>query len=153
MEKNKETIEKLVSAVCLKDWAKYKKKELTMDEPKETTEGKVEVIADGKVITPKKVRDELKVSIIIKGDHIFLGAQATDCDPKMTTLTGDLAAALARIPSFVEESNAAWDVAARNPKSTIAEVVTPAPVRTATTSSSSASKPAAAKQPAQPNFF
>jgi hypothetical protein len=113
--------------VCLKDWAKYKKEAIM-------------------------AREELKVSIIIKGDHIFLGAQATDCDPKMTTLTGDLAAALARIPSFIEESNAQWDLSARNPKSTIPEVVTPAPVRTATTSPSSVAKPAA-KQPAQPNFF
>ena len=96
-------------------------------------------------------REELKVNIIIKGDHIFLGAQATDCDPKMTTLEGDLQAALARIPSFVEESNQQWDVSARNPKSTVSEPVAPsAPARSATTST--ASKPAAAK-PNQPSFF
>jgi septal ring-binding cell division protein DamX len=101
-------------------------------------------------------REELKINIIIKGDHVFMGAQATDCDPKMITLQGDLAAALARVPSFVEESNKAWDIALQNPKSTVPEpVAAPAPVRTATTSSS-ASKPAAAapaKQPAQPKFF
>jgi hypothetical protein len=100
-------------------------------------------------------REELKINIIIKGDHIFLGAQATDCDPKMTTLQGDLVAALARVPTFVEESNKQWDVAAKNPKSTVPEpVAAPAP-RTATTASL-ASKPAAAapaKQPAQPKFF
>jgi len=39
-------------------------------------------------------REELKVNIIIKGDHIFLGVQTTDCDPKMTTLQGNLQAAL-----------------------------------------------------------
>ena len=96
-------------------------------------------------------RAELKVNIIIKGNHIFLGAQATDCDPKMTTLKRDLQAALARIPSFIEESNQQWDVSARNPKSTVSEPVAPsAPARSATTST--ASKPAAAK-PNQPSFF
>ena len=93
-------------------------------------------------------RDELKVSIIIKGDRIFLGAQATDCDPKMATMQGNLQTALERIPSFVEEANRQWDAAPHNPKSTIPEPV--APVRTATASRSAAAKPA---QPAQPKFF
>ena len=68
-------------------------------------------------------RDELKVNIIIKGDRIFIGAQATDCDPKMTTLKGELKDALERIPSFVEQSNQEWDAVPRNPKSTIPEPV------------------------------
>jgi len=87
-------------------------------------------------------RDELRVNIIIKGDRIFLGAQATDCDPKMATMQGNLQTALERIPSFVEEANQQWDAAPRNPKSTIPEPV--APVRTA---------PAASKTAAQPKFF
>lgn len=100
-------------------------------------------------------REELKINIIIKGDRILLAAQATDCDPKMTTLQGNLQSALERIPAFVAEANQQWDVAPRNPKSTIPEPVPPAPVRTATPA---ASKPAAAKakepaQPAQPRFF
>jgi hypothetical protein len=98
-------------------------------------------------------REELKVNIIIKGDRIFLGVQATDCDPKMTTLQGNLQTALEHIPSFVEESNRQWDASPRNPRSTIPEPVTAAPVRTATTSSSTTNKPAAATKPAQPNFF
>ncbi len=95
-------------------------------------------------------REELKVSIIIKGDRIFLGAQATDCDPKMTTLQGNLQNALERIPSFIEEANRQWDISPHNPKSTIPEPVTP--VRTTTTV---ADKPVATKpgQPAQQNFF
>ena len=95
-------------------------------------------------------REELKVNIIIKENRIFLGAQATDCDPKMTLLQGTLQTALERIPSFIEEANREWDAAPRNPKSTIPEPV--APVRTATPA---ASKTAAAKpsQPAQPKFF
>ena len=94
-------------------------------------------------------RDELKVNIIIKGDRIFLGAQATDCDPKMATMQGNLQTALERIPSFVEEADRQWDAAPRNPKSTIPEPV--APVRTATAASrSAAAKPS---QAAQPKFF
>ena len=91
-------------------------------------------------------REELKVNIIIKGDRVFLGAQATDCDPKMVTLQGNLQTALERIPSFVEEANRQWDASPRNPKSTIPEPV--ASVRTAT---AAASKPAS--QSAQPKFF
>ena len=98
-------------------------------------------------------REELKVNIIIKGDHIFLGAQANDCDPKMTTLQGDLQAALGRIPSFVEEANRQWDASPHNPKSTIPEPVPAAPVRTSTTAPSTTNKPTAAAKPAQPNFF
>jgi hypothetical protein len=99
-------------------------------------------------------REELKVNIIIKGDHIFLGVQATDCDPKMTTLQGDLQAALERIPSFIEEANRQWDTSPHNPKSSIPEPVPAVPIRTATTASSAAAKPAtAAAKPAQPNFF
>ena len=97
-------------------------------------------------------REELRVNIIIKGDRIFLGAQATDCDPKMTTLQGNLQTALERIPPFIEEANQQWDAAPHNPKSTIPEPVPPVPVRTATTT---ARKPAAIKpsQPAQAKFF
>ena len=92
-------------------------------------------------------REELKINIIIKGDNVFLGAQATDCDPKMTTLQGNLQTALERIPSFIEEANHQWDASPHNPRSTIPEPV--APVRTV------ASKPTATKpgQPAQHNFF
>ena len=100
-------------------------------------------------------REELKVNIIIKGDRIFLGVQATNCDPKMTTLLGNLQTALEHIPSFVEESNRQWDASPHNPRSTIPEPVTAAPIRTATTTAGMATKPTPAKpnQPAQPNFF
>ena len=108
----------------------------------------------------KKVRNELKVSIIIKADKIFLAAQANDTDPKMMTLTGDLDAALARVRTFVDECNAQWDISAMNPVAP-KPVAPPAPVRTATTTSSSGkgkSKTTAAAAPpaapkAQPRFF
>ena len=98
-------------------------------------------------------REELKITIIIKGDRVLLAAQATDCDPTMTTLQGDLPAALERIPSFVEESNQQWDVSPHFPKSAIPEPAPPPPpVRTAAPSGSKAvaTKPS---QPAQPRFF
>jgi hypothetical protein len=97
-------------------------------------------------------REELKVNIIIKGDHILLGVQLTDCDPKMTTLQGNLQAALERIPSFVEEANRQWDISPHNPKSAIPEPMPVQPVRTAATASS-AVKPVTPVKPAQPNFF
>jgi len=97
-------------------------------------------------------REELKVNIIIKGDRIFLGVQATDCDPKMTTLQGNLQTALDHIPTFVEEANRQWDASPRNPRSTIPESVIAASVRTATTTAGMVTKPTPAK-PAQPNFF
>ena len=98
-------------------------------------------------------REELKVNIIIKGDHILLGVQAADCDPKMTTLQGNLHAALDRIPSFIEEANRQWDASPHNPKSAIPEPGPAAPMRTATTATSVATKPAAPVKPVQPNFF
>jgi len=96
-------------------------------------------------------REELKISIIIKGDKVFLGAQASDCDPKMATLQGDLTAALERVPSFVAEANEQWDASPRNPKSTIPEPVPPAPAPRPATRS--ASKSAATTEPAQPHMF
>lgn len=93
-------------------------------------------------------REELRVNIIIKGDRIFLGAQATDCDPKMATLQGNLQTALERVPSFIEEANRQWDAAPRNPKSTIPEPV--APVRAATATKTAAAK---ATTTAQSKFF
>jgi hypothetical protein len=71
----------------------------------------------------------------------------------MTTLQGNLQAALERIPSFVEEANRQWDASPHNPKSSIPEPVPAAPVRTATNATSVATKPAAPVKPAQPNFF
>ena len=95
-------------------------------------------------------REQLKVNIIIKGDHILLGAQATGCDPKLATLQGNLQTALDHIPSFIEEANRQWDASPHNPTATVPEPVPAAPVRTVTPSTTTAAKPAAANQP---NFF
>lgn len=103
-----------------------------------------------------KLGEELKVNIIIikNGSRAFIGVQATDCDPKMMTLQGDLRAALEVIPTFVEEADLQWSAAPRNPKSTIPEPVAPARTATSTPARAAAtasSKPAAPK--AQPNMF
>ncbi len=92
-------------------------------------------------------RDELKINIIIKGDRIFLGAQANDCDPKMTTLQGGLQAALERIPAFVEEANRQWDAAPRNPKT---PEPPPAPKVVSQTKPGSKTTPSKAATPATP---
>jgi hypothetical protein len=99
-------------------------------------------------------REETKINIIVKGDRVFMGVQATDCDPKMTTLQGGLPAAIERLPSFIVEANQQWDVAPKNPKSTIPEPVKPV-VKPVTTSHVSTGKPTAAKPaaPAQQGFF
>lgn len=99
-------------------------------------------------------REDLKVNIIIKGDRVFMGVQSTDCDPKMTALQGGLPAALERLPSFIAEANQQWDVAPKNPKSTIPEPPPPARVPIAT-ASKQVSKPTPAKPtaPAQKGFF
>jgi hypothetical protein len=95
-------------------------------------------------------REELKVSIIVKGNKILLGVQATDCDPKMTTLQGNLQTALVRIPSFIEEANREWDASPHNPRSTVPEPIMPVMTATPSASKVSAVKPG---QPAQQNFF
>jgi hypothetical protein len=94
----------------------------------------------------------------MKKDRILIGAQATECDPKMLTLTGDLATALAAVPAFIEKSNTEWDASPRNPKAP-EPVAPPPPPRPAYTPSTkaktaTASKPAApAAPPLQANFF
>jgi septal ring-binding cell division protein DamX len=131
-----------------------------MEDEKEKTAVEPAAAAETPKPAAPKVRTELKVSIIIKGGKIFMAAQATDTDPKMTTLTGDLDAALARARTFVDECNAAWDIAPKNPEAP-KPPPPPAPVRTATTGSTASkgksTKPAAAAPPAapkaQPRFF
>jgi len=80
-------------------------------------------------------REELKVTIIIKGDSILLGAQATGCDFKMKTAKGNLDNALGLIPNFIAEANRQWDANPHNPRSTIPEPVlaTAAPAQQSST--------------------
>lgn len=94
---------------------------------------------------------ELKVLIIMKGESVMLGVQATDCDPVYTTMTGDLAAALQRVPTLVDEAKKRWSANPLYPKANLPEPEpAPAPVRRAATTPKTTT-PAAPK--AQPKFF
>ena len=92
-----------------------------------------------------KPSNELKVVIILKDSRIMLGVQSPDCDPVYTTLEGDLAAALKRVPKLVEEAKQKWSASPLNPNANLpAPEPRPAPART----------PTPAKKPAgQPSFF
>ena len=92
-----------------------------------------------------KPSNELKVVIILKDSRIMLGVQSPDCDPVYTTLEGNLAAALKRVPKLVEEAKQKWSASPLNPNANLpAPEPRPAPART----------PTPAKKPAgQPSFF
>ena len=92
-----------------------------------------------------KPSNELKVVIILKDSRIMLGVQSPDCDPVYTTLEGNLAAALKRVPKLVEEAKQKWSASPLNPNANLpAPEPRPAPART----------PTPAKKPTgQPSFF
>ncbi len=95
---------------------------------------------------PKQPANELKVVIVMKADRILLGVQAPDCDPVYTTLKGDLAKALKRVPGLVAEAKQKWEASPRNPKCEKPPAPPPEP-----RSSPAATRPAQPKQ--QPAMF
>ncbi len=64
----------------------------------------------------KQPANELKVVIVMKSDNVLLGVQAPECDPVYTTLKGDLAKALKKVPGLVAEAKQKWEAAPLNPK-------------------------------------
>ncbi len=95
--------------------------------------------------TKAKQSDELKIVIILNTGKVMLGVQSPDCDPVYTTLKGNLAAALKRVPKLVDEAKQKWSASPHYPN---ANLPTPAP------SPTSARTPAAPKsKPDQPSFF
>ena len=97
----------------------------------------------------EKPASELKVVIILKANKAMLGVQSPDCDPVYKTMEGDLAAVLQVVPVLVAEAKLKWTASPRYPKADL-----PKPVIPATTTTSTANRPAAAKAPAaQPKFF
>ena len=98
------------------------------------------------VSKPDKPATELKVVIILKADRAMLGVQSPDCDPVYKTMEGDLAAVLQVVPVLVAEAKLKWTASPRYPKADL-----PKPVAPATTTASTASKPAT--KTAQPKFF
>ena len=101
------------------------------------------------VSKPEKPASEFKVVIILKDNKAMLGVQSPDCDPVYKTMEGDLAAVLQVVPALVADARLQWVAAPRYPKADL-----PKPVIPATTTTSTANRPAAAKAPAaQPKFF
>ena len=92
-----------------------------------------------------KQSEELKIVIIVNPGGTMIGVQSPDCDPVYTTLKGNLAAALKRVPKLVEEAKQKWDANPLYPK---AELPEPRPSSTpARTTTAPKSKPD------QPSFF
>jgi len=100
---------------------------------------------------PPKKSDELKIIIIMKDSYFILGVQAPDCDPVSEHFTGDLPAAIQRIPDLVARARLQWETSRLYPK---AELPEPPP---APASASSPSRSPAATKPnvpkAQQPFF
>lgn len=106
--------------------------------------GKVEE-QEAKAAGEAKSEDELKVVIVVKGDKIMIGVQSPDCDPVYETLTGNLSAALKRLPKLVAEANEKWNANPRYPKANLPEPEKPV---------TQARTPVASKKkPIQPKFF
>lgn len=88
----------------------------------------IEAVADEKEPAPEtpevsqqKPTNEMKVVIVMKADRILLGVQAPDCDPVYTTLKGDLAKALKKVPGLVAEAKQKWETTPQNPKANLPE--------------------------------
>lgn len=121
----------------------------------ETPEAVVETVTEPVVekSKPEKKSVELKISIILQGTRILLGAKATDCDPKLETLEGDLSTVLLRLSGFVDECKQQWAESPRNPKTTIKEPTPPPPPpRTATTKSKHTAAPKSSEPTTQRMF-
>ena len=90
---------------------------------------------------------ELKVVIVLKEDRVIVGVQAPDCDPVLSSLEGDLSAALQQVPALVDQANQQWDSNPRYPKADLPEE--PPVSTTPVGSRQTTSKP----QSAQPSWF
>lgn len=90
-------------------------------------------------------RNEIKVVIFLKDGKGYMGIQAPECDPMLTPLEGDLAAALERVPELVQQAQDKWAESARYPKANVP--APPTPPRQATPSRSQRSAQAESPQP------
>jgi len=87
-----------------------------------------------------KQSNELKVVIILNDSRVMLGVQSPDCDPVYTTLKGNLAVALKRVPKLVEEAKQKWSASPRNPNANL-PTPAPAPARTSAAPKATTSQP------------
>lgn len=107
-----------------------------------------ETVEETKPVEPRQPTDELKVVLNRKGNRVMIGVQAPDCDPRYTTIEGDINAALAQVPALIEVANAAWDVNPLYPKANLPEPEPPP--RPAPSSRTTTTAPA---KKSQPSFF
>ena len=106
-------------------------------------ENQVSEAQETKESVKAKPSNELKIVIILNDSRVMLGVQSPDCDPVYTTLKGNLAAALKRVPKLVNEAKQKWSTSPRNPNANL-PTPEPTPART----------PAATKtKTSQPSFF
>ncbi|MBA7714239.1 hypothetical protein ES703_123256 [subsurface metagenome] len=97
---------------------------------------------------PKEPTDEIKVLIVVKADNVFVGLMTPTCDPIYHTFTGTMAAALKKIPGFIQEAHQQWDANPRYPKANLpTPEPAPAPARSSTRT------PAQQAPSATPSFF
>lgn len=91
--------------------------------------------------------NEIKVVIFLKDGRGYMGIGVSECDPILTPLEGDLAAALERVPELVQQARAKWTENTRYPKADLPKPSTPEPRQT-----TPGRQPAKAKT-AQPAMF
>lgn len=112
----------------------------------ETQDVEEQVPEEAETSETRQASDELKVVINLKGNRAMVGVQSPDCDPVFTTVEGDMAAALAKVPALIEVANAKWDATPRYPKADLPEPEpSPTPARSQPAQSSAKKK--------QPSFF
>lgn len=90
--------------------------------------------------------NQLKVVISLKDSRGFIGIQAPDCDPLLTTFEGDLGTALERVPELVQQAQDKWAENTRYPKADLPKPPIPAP-RKAQTTQGRRSTPTQSPQP------
>lgn len=89
---------------------------------------------------------EIKVVIYLKEGRGYMGIGVSECDPILTALEGDLAAALERVPELVQQAKDKWAESAKYPKADLPKPEPPPPHQT------TPSRQLAKKDP-QPKMF
>ena len=100
-----------------------------------------------------KPSNELKIVMIFKDSNVMLGVQSPECDPVYTTLKGNLAAALKRVPKLVEEAKTRWETSKLNPKCETPLPSQEQPVATTSRSSTGSRSQKTAAPSKQPAMF
>ncbi len=91
---------------------------------------------------------ETKIIITHKSDKAMIGLQQPNCDPVLFTVSGDMAAAITRLPELVVEAGIRWQTNPRYPKAELPEPAAPAATTVTNPKSNAAAKPASKQQEA-----